>query len=212
MNTLAYNYNQKKNGSFNKTYYASKSELLSWASSLLDLEITSFDQASTGAIFCQLLDACHPGSVRLNKVNWKANCETDYISNFKIFQQGLAENNIEKSIDINRLANGKQYDLNELFQWIYGYYSKYKDNYNGIYSAKKKRGGEDLIFIKHNYKKKATKKKIRDNYSQASFSSQKSFSSYSGSQVDSSNNIANNFYSYRNNNFKRQSKQNNINN
>ena len=212
MNTLTYNYNQKNNGSFNKRYYASKSELLSWASSLLDLEITSFDQASTGAIFCQLLDACHPGSVRLNKVNWKANCETDYISNFKIFQQGLDENNIEKSIDINRLANGKQYDLNELFQWIYGYYSKYKDNYNGIYNAKRKRGGEDLVFIKHNYKKKVTKNKIRDNYSQASFSSQNSFNSDSSSQVDSFNSIDKNFYSYRNNNFKRQSKQNNINN
>ena len=174
MNTLAYNYNQKKNGSFNKTYYASKSELLSWASSLLDLEITSFDQASTGAIFCQLLDACHPGSVRLNKVNWKANCETEYIYNFKLFQQGLNHNYINKPIDINRLANGKQYELNELLQWIYGYYLNNKDNYQGTYNAKRKRNGQNLIFTKHDYKKKSKTPNIRDNYSQSSFSSKKS--------------------------------------
>ena len=212
MNIQTSKYNQNRSTPINKAYYLSKSELLSWVSSILDLEITNFEQTKTGAVFCQLLDACHPGSVRMEKVNWRANSETDYISNFKIFQQGLAENNIEKPIDINRLANGKQYDLNELFQWIYGYYSKYKDNYNGIYNAKRKRGGEDLVFIKHNYKKKVTKNKIRDNYSQASFSSQKSFNSDSSSQVDSYYNIGNNFYSYRNNNFKRQSKQNNINN
>ena len=85
---------QNKPTPFNKAYFASKSELLNWASKLLDLELTSLEQLETGAIFCQLLDACHPGSVRLNKLNWKANNETDYISNFKIFQQGLTTNNI----------------------------------------------------------------------------------------------------------------------
>ena len=73
---------QTKQTSYNKAYFASKNELLSWASKLLDLELTSLDELATGAIFCQLLDACHPGTVKLNKVNWKANSETDYISNF----------------------------------------------------------------------------------------------------------------------------------
>ena len=68
------------------------------------------------------------------------------------------------------------------------------------------------FFTQDNYKKKVIKNKIRDNYSQASFSSQNSFNSDSSSQVDSFNSIDKNFYSYRNNNFKRQSKQNNINN
>ena len=137
---------QTKPSTFNKAYFSSKNELLSWASKLLDLELTSFEEMSTGAVFCQLLDACHPGSVRLNKVNWKANCETDYISNFKIFQQGLVANDIYKPIDINRLTKGKQYDLNELLQWIYGYYLSIKDNIKEIYNAKKKRGGKNFVF------------------------------------------------------------------
>ena len=150
---------QTKPSTFNKAYFSSKNELLSWASKLLDLELTSFEEMSTGAVFCQLLDACHPGSVRLNKVNWKANCETDYISNFKIFQQGLVANDIYKPIDINRLTKGKQYDLNELLQWIYGYYLSIKDNIKEVYNAKKKRGGKNFVF---NNKKNEIKKKYRN--------------------------------------------------
>ena len=150
---------QTKPSTFNKAYFSSKNELLSWASKLLDLELTSFEEMSTGAVFCQLLDACHPGTVRLNKVNWKANCETDYISNFKIFQQGLVANDIYKPIDINRLTKGKQYDLNELLQWIYGYYLSIKDNIKEVYNAKKKRGGKNFVF---NNKKNEIKKKYRN--------------------------------------------------
>ena len=124
---LKFHRNQNNPTPINKAYYSSKSELLSWASSILELEITSIEQTTTGAIFCQLLDACHPGTVRMSKVNWKAKNETEYISNFKIFQQGLIANNIDKPIDINRLAKGKQQELNELLQWIYGYYFNFKD-------------------------------------------------------------------------------------
>ena len=143
---------QTKQTSYNKAYFASKNELLSWASKLLDLELTSLDELATGAIFCQLLDACHPGTVKLNKVNWKANSETDYISNFKIFQQGLIINDINKPIDINRLSKGKQYDLNELLQWIYGYYLNSKDNMREIYNAKKRRGGQNFFLIRKKMK------------------------------------------------------------
>ena len=41
-------------------------------------------------------------------------------------------NDINKPIDINRLSKGKQYDLNELLQWIYGYYLNSKDNMREI--------------------------------------------------------------------------------
>ena len=186
-------HHQNQSIPFNTAYFCSKSELLSWASSILDLEITNYDQTSTGAIFCQLLDACHPGTVRMNKVNWKANCETDYISNFKIFQQGLNENNIIKSIDINRLAKGKLNDLNELMQWIYGYYLSCKDNYQVNYNAKRKRAGENLVFTKKNYKKNINRKIIRDNYSQISTSSQNSFNSQESNGSDNFYYIKKNF-------------------
>jgi len=190
---------QIKPSSFNKAYFAPKSELLSWASKLLDIELTSLEEMSTGAIFSQLLDACHPGTVRLNKLNWKANCETDYISNFKIFQQGLMVNNINKPIDINRLSKGKQYDLNELLQWIYGYYLNTNDIMREEYNAKKNRGGKIFIFNdkKNEIKKKYRKKLIRENSKDKDNLTQISTTSNNISSNNSFNSDAN----YRNNNF-----------
>ena len=190
---------QIKPSSFNKAYFAPKSELLEWASKLLDIELTTLEEMSTGAIFSQLLDACHPGTVRLNKVNWKANCETDYISNFKIFQQGLIVNNINKPIDINRLSKGKQYDLNELLQWIYGYYLNTNDIMREVYNAKKNRGGKIFIFNnkKNEIKKKYKKKLIRENSKDKDNLTQIS----TASNNLSSNNSINGDVNYRNNMF-----------
>ena len=143
-----HNLRQNKPKNYNDAYFNSTPKILSWASNLLDLEITNIDQMVTGAIFCQLLDACHPDSVQMNNINWRANCEKEYHANFKIFQQGLNKNNIDKTIDINRLAKGKQNELNELLQWIYGYYNKSKDNYQRIYNASHRRGRENFDFIK----------------------------------------------------------------
>ena len=194
---------QAKQQSYNKAYFASKNELLSWASKLLDLELTTLEEMGTGAIFCQLLDACHPGTVKLNKVNWKANSETDYISNFKIFQQGLLTNDINKPIDINRLSKGKQYDLNELLQWIYGYYLNSKDDLRDTYNAKKKRGGQNFIFNnkKNEIKKKYRKKQIRSNSKDIDTMTQISSASNNLSISNTSSNYNENNYRNNYNNF-----------
>mgnify|MGYP002624887049 CR=1 FL=1 len=152
----------KKN---DKAYFASKSELLTWVSTTLGLEIKSIEQTSTGAIFCQLLDAAHPGTVRMNKVNWKAKLETEYISNFKIFQQGLSNNNIDKPINITRLAKGKTQELIELLQWLYGHHISLGIDYTN-YDAQKKRNGQNFVF--HGEKGINMNKSIRDDLSQCS--------------------------------------------
>ena len=209
---------QNKQTPFNKAYFASKSELLNWASKILDLELISLEQMVTGAIFCQLLDACHPGTVRLNKVNWKANNEIDYIANFKLFQQGLVTNDIYKPIDINRLTKGKQYDLNELLQWIYGYYLSIKDNIKEIYNAKRKRGGQAFVFndkkneIRNKYRKRINLGQYSNtgnHSSNCSINSDINYQRYQRSNSNSSvnqlkQNLRNNNYcmnnEYRNNN------------
>ncbi len=52
----AKNIQKKHSKKKDKAYFASKSELLTWVSTTLDLEIKSIDETQTGAIFCQLLD------------------------------------------------------------------------------------------------------------------------------------------------------------
>ena len=129
-----------------KAYFASKSELLTWVSTTLNLEIKSIEETQTGAIFCQLLDALHPGTVRMSKVNWRAKLETEYISNFKLFQQGLSNNNIDKPINIQRLSKGKTMELIELLQWLYGHYISLGTEINN-YDAVKKRNGNNFVFF-----------------------------------------------------------------
>ena len=189
-----YNKNQNRSTPFSKANLPSKKEMLSWVSTILDLKIECIEQLKTGAIFCQLLDACHPGSVRMNKVKWRANNEDEYLYNFKIFQQGLTENNLVKEININRLSTGKQQELNDLLQWIYVYYGQFKDNYRGVYDAKRNRGNQNFVFASHNNKKNYRKKQIiKDNYTNISFSSNNSINSDIISDYSNFNNRSNNF-------------------
>ena len=44
---------------FKKAIFPSKIEILLWASTILALKIKYIEQLTTGAIFCQLLDANH---------------------------------------------------------------------------------------------------------------------------------------------------------
>ena len=164
------NHPKKLSKKKDKAYFTSKSELLSFINSTLDLNIKSIEQTITGAIFCQLLDAAHPGTVKMNKVNWRTKLETEFISNFKIFQQSLMNNNIDKPIDINRLSKGKTQELIELLQWLYGHHISLGIN-PANYDAKKKRNGHDFIFSTEkgtNNINTLNNKNIRDDLSQCS--------------------------------------------
>ena len=155
-----------------KAYFAPKSELLNWVSKTLNLELKSIEETQTGAIFCQLLDALHPGTVRMNKVNWKAKLETEYISNFKLFQQGLSSNNIDKPINIQRLSKGKTMELIELLQWLYGHYISLGLENNSSYDAIKRRNGNNFVYfgqkLNNNINNKNNFSIIRDDISKGS--------------------------------------------
>lgn len=155
------NHNKKHSQIKDRAYFTSKTELLAWINNTLHLEITGIEQAKTGAIFCQLLDAAYPGKVKMNKVNWSAKSEPEYISNFKIFQQGLIENNIDKPINIDRLVKGKNKELIELLQWIYGHHL-----FLGIdssnYDAIRNRNGQILSFYDVERRNTLNNKNTRD--------------------------------------------------
>lgn len=123
----------------------SKYKLCAWVSTVLDMEFTSVHQASTGAVFCQLLDSVHPGSMEIINVNWKAKNEKEYLENFIIFQKGLVYNNIEIPINITRLIKGNYQEILALLHWLYEYYFS-KNNYSSIYKALEIRGGQNLIY------------------------------------------------------------------
>jgi len=43
----------------------------------------------------------YPGSVGMQKVNWKAKLEYEYLSNFKIVTTCLEKNDVKKHVDVN---------------------------------------------------------------------------------------------------------------
>jgi RP/EB family microtubule-associated protein len=103
-------------------YAVGRAELLDWLNSLLGLGYTSVEDAGNGAAFCQVIDAVHPNSVPLGRVNFNASSEAERIENYKILQDAFAKNGISQYIDVKNLCRGRMMATLELLQWIHGYY------------------------------------------------------------------------------------------
>nr|GMC88940.1 microtubule-associated protein RP/EB family member 1C [Ipomoea batatas] len=69
---------QQRNGvvMMDSAYFIGRSEILSWINSTLHLNLSKVEEAFTGAVPCQLMDAAHPGMVPMHKVNFDA--KNDY--------------------------------------------------------------------------------------------------------------------------------------
>ena len=83
---------------------------MSWINELLKLNVSKIEQLGTGAVYCQILDVMFPGKIPLQRVNFRANSEWQFISNLKILQQGFAKCKILKYVDIERLSKSKYQD------------------------------------------------------------------------------------------------------
>ena len=68
------------------------------------------------------MDAMYPGSISMQKVNWKATQEYEFINNYKILQQAFIKQKIQKVIDVQKLIKGKYQDNLEFMQWMKKFY------------------------------------------------------------------------------------------
>jgi len=105
-------------------FFVSRTELLAWANSVFLLNLTKVEQCSNGAVYCQIIDACHPGTVVMKKVNWAARADHESIPNFKVLQQSFDKNGIQRHIEVDKLIRGKYQDNLEMLQWIKTYYDR----------------------------------------------------------------------------------------
>lgn len=103
-------------------FFVPKTELLAWVNETLKLNLTKIEQLGTGAVYCQILDIMYPGKIQMQKVNFAATNEWQFINNLKILQSGFSKCKILKYIDIEKLAKSKYQDNLEFIQWMKRYF------------------------------------------------------------------------------------------
>lgn len=84
------------------------------------------------------MDAVLPGRVPLQKVNFEAKFDYDFVKNYKVLTTVFENNGIDKTVDVPRLVKGKYQDNLEFLQWIKRYYDVHA-NQEDVYNAAERR-------------------------------------------------------------------------
>ncbi|ODV77642.1 uncharacterized protein CANTADRAFT_55471 [Suhomyces tanzawaensis NRRL Y-17324] len=117
----------------------SRSDLLAWLNSTLELKYNRIEECGKGAAFCQLMD-CIYGGVPMAKVKFDATTEYDYRQNWKILQAAFTKHSVTKVIDVERLIKCRLQDNLELLQWFKRQWTENK-GVNDNYDARARRKG-----------------------------------------------------------------------
>ncbi len=64
-------------------------ELLAWLNEMVETDYPKVEMCSDGVAYCQVLDAIHPNTVHLQKVNFYAKNKDEFARNLKVLDDAV---------------------------------------------------------------------------------------------------------------------------
>ena len=129
-------------------YFTSRSELLDFFNTTLNMNLTKIEQTATGAVACQLADIMFPKSVPMSRVSWEAKTPPEYVSNYKLLQAAFSKNKVQRYVDVDKLIRAKYQDNLEFCQWLKAFYdqvaSPLREGYDPVAVRQRGKGGKKM--------------------------------------------------------------------
>jgi hypothetical protein len=78
-----------------------------------------------GIAYSQILDAIHPNSINVSRLNLGARYPDDCLRNLRILESSLKKLKINQPVSFEKMSQGKFQDNIVFLQWIYTYSTKF---------------------------------------------------------------------------------------
>lgn len=105
-------------------YFIGRKELLDFFNELLDLNLTKIEQTAPGAIACQITELIFPASIPMNRVNWAARSDFEFVQNYKLLQSAFTKHCVQRHVDVDKLIRAKYQDNLEFCQWLKAFFDQ----------------------------------------------------------------------------------------